>query len=543
MAKITLTLPIIDGGSSGNTNLTYTASPTQGTVNSDTGTPAVIPLADAINAGLITPAEKVKIATALQPGDVAQYTDEMAQDAVGAMVTDTSTVRLTYNDGANSMYADLLPSSVNANHLTTTIPLSKFVNDAGFEGVSGLTVRDNANRDRINHTGTQLASTISDFSTASRLATVEDTIVDGVLDKAPSQNAVFDALKIINQNASAVPLYNKYTLAFKGDTNVSLDTLQAGDVVARYYDGAINYYNYNGGNVNDDASYTLIGGLSSTQIGKFVQTYVSGTQDFTLPDFAQIISVFVRGHRTENYTVSGNVITINNVIGSGSEVVILYLEDLATGIVPYYTQAQVDNFHNVPVFNDGTTFVQRFNALKSNRTAQEFIYNSIDSPIPMLGLYAVTLTKWVAAGDFGTMVAVNTEPNTGQVYTKQIYNDVWGDWVEVGAGGGVKSEYYARISAATGLIDVLYNSIGNLTINRLYGYIFSISSPFILQTTKVLVSVSLDSNTNITDNRSIDYKTNNDSNGTILLLLRENNVLKNYTSPAVNISLSIKILN
>lgn len=395
----------------------------------------------------------------LYVGDVAQYTDEMVQDAVGAMVTDTSTVRLTYNDGANSMYADLLPSSVNANHLTTTIPLSKFVNDAGFEGVSGLTVRDNANRDRINHTGTQLASTISDFSTASRLATVEDTIVDGVLDKAPSQNAVFDALKIINQNASAVPLYNKYTLAFKGDTNISLNTLQAGDVVERYYDGAINYYNYNGGNVNDDASYTLIGGLSSTQIGKFVDTYVSGTQDFTLPDFAQIISVFVRGHRTENYTVSGNVITINNTIGSGSEVVILYLEDLATGIVPYYTQAQVDSL------------------------------------------------------------------------------------ISSASTGGIKSEYYARISAATGLIDVLYNSIGSIVINRLSGYAFSISSPFILQTTKVLVSVSLDSNTNITDNRSIDYKTNNDSSGTMILLLRENNVLKNYTSPAINISLSIKILN
>ena len=260
---------------------------------------------------------------------------------------------------------------------------------------------------------------------------------------------------IANANANGVPLYNKYTLAFKGDTNISLDKLQAGDVVARYYDGAINYYSYNGGNVNDDASYTLIGGLSSTQIGKFVQTYVSGAQDFTLPDFAQIISVFVRGHRTENYTVSGNVITINNLIGSGSEVVILYLEDLATGIIPYYTQAQIDNLHNVPVFNDGTTFVQRFDALKSNRTAQEFIYNTIDSPIPSLGLYAVTLTKWVGAGTFGTIMAVNTEPNTGQVYTKQIYNDVWGDWVEVGAGGGAESgEWTPTISALSNLTSV-----------------------------------------------------------------------------------------
>jgi hypothetical protein len=40
----------------GATNLTYTAAPTQGTVNSDTGTDAVIPVVDAVNAGLATPA-------------------------------------------------------------------------------------------------------------------------------------------------------------------------------------------------------------------------------------------------------------------------------------------------------------------------------------------------------------------------------------------------------------------------------------------------------------------------------------------------------
>lgn len=53
----------------GSTNLSYTASPTQGTVNSDTGTDAVIPPADATNAGLLLPAEKTLISTALQPGD------------------------------------------------------------------------------------------------------------------------------------------------------------------------------------------------------------------------------------------------------------------------------------------------------------------------------------------------------------------------------------------------------------------------------------------------------------------------------------------
>ena len=47
---------------SGNTNLSYTASPTQGTVTSDTGNDATIPLADNTNAGLFSPTEKNKLA-------------------------------------------------------------------------------------------------------------------------------------------------------------------------------------------------------------------------------------------------------------------------------------------------------------------------------------------------------------------------------------------------------------------------------------------------------------------------------------------------
>lgn len=49
-------------------------------------------------------------------------------------------------------------------------------------------------RDRANHTGTQTASTISDFATSAQSAAVSDSLADGVLNIAPSQNAVFDAL-------------------------------------------------------------------------------------------------------------------------------------------------------------------------------------------------------------------------------------------------------------------------------------------------------------------------------------------------------------
>lgn len=60
------------------TNLTYTASPTNGIVNSDTGTDATIPLADVTNAGLISPSEKEKVwfISITQPVDL----DAMEQD-------------------------------------------------------------------------------------------------------------------------------------------------------------------------------------------------------------------------------------------------------------------------------------------------------------------------------------------------------------------------------------------------------------------------------------------------------------------------------
>ena len=82
----------------GATNLSYTPSPTGGTVHSDTGADATVPLSDGTNAGLLAPAQHAKLA------------------GVAANAT------------ANSSDATLLA--------------------------------------RANHTGTQAASTISDFSAA-----------------------------------------------------------------------------------------------------------------------------------------------------------------------------------------------------------------------------------------------------------------------------------------------------------------------------------------------------------------------------------------
>ena len=54
-------IAITGGGGSGNTNLSYTASATGGTVLSDTGSDASLPLVDTTNAGLMSPADKTKL--------------------------------------------------------------------------------------------------------------------------------------------------------------------------------------------------------------------------------------------------------------------------------------------------------------------------------------------------------------------------------------------------------------------------------------------------------------------------------------------------
>ncbi len=131
----------------------------------------------------------------LYVGDITQYTDELAQDATGNILIDTSTIDFSYNDLTPSISADVKPDSITATHLSNSINISEFVNDSNYETTSQLNIRDNNNRARVNHTGTQLSSTISDFTTAARIATIDDNIVDGIIDKAPSQNIVFDSLQ------------------------------------------------------------------------------------------------------------------------------------------------------------------------------------------------------------------------------------------------------------------------------------------------------------------------------------------------------------
>ncbi len=65
-----------------------------------------------------TAIEEIGVSTGLQlvannlSSTITQYTDEMAQDAVGTILVDTATVDLTYNDGTPSITADVINDSI-----------------------------------------------------------------------------------------------------------------------------------------------------------------------------------------------------------------------------------------------------------------------------------------------------------------------------------------------------------------------------------------------------------------------------------------------
>jgi len=105
------------------TDLTFTGVSSPVTLNSSTGTDVVFTAGTGISLSQIT--NDLTISTT-----ITQYTDELAQDAVGTILVDTDTIDLTYNDGTPSITAAArLQMSI-----TSDASGIKLVNDASTPG-------------------------------------------------------------------------------------------------------------------------------------------------------------------------------------------------------------------------------------------------------------------------------------------------------------------------------------------------------------------------------------------------------------------------
>ena len=112
-------------GGGGATNLTTTASPTTVTINSDTGTDAVIAAADGTNAGLFLPAEKTKL-TAITGTNTGDQTSVLGNAGTATALQTARTINGVLFNGTANITVPAAGST-----LTDNVPVSKLNSGTG----------------------------------------------------------------------------------------------------------------------------------------------------------------------------------------------------------------------------------------------------------------------------------------------------------------------------------------------------------------------------------------------------------------------------
>lgn len=142
--------------------------------------------------------------------------------------------------------------------------------------------------------------------------------------------------------------------------------------------------------------------------------------------------------------------------------------------------------------NSGTTFLSNYTSLNNDETTSKFIYNTTDQPLGSLGLYSTIISKH--DNGYGSMLAMNVEPNSSNLYTKMLYGGVWSNWKAIldasnvssyalpisggtltGALNGTSATFSSNVTATslkatnlagTGTRTVVADASGNLSIGR-----------------------------------------------------------------------------
>ena len=104
---------------------------------------------------------------------VTQYTDEMAQDAVGGILTDTPTINFTYTDGTPSITADVIDGSITNAKVATGIDSVKIadgsVSNTEFQYLGNVTSDIQTQfSGKANSVHTHVSTDITDFTEAAQ---------------------------------------------------------------------------------------------------------------------------------------------------------------------------------------------------------------------------------------------------------------------------------------------------------------------------------------------------------------------------------------
>lgn len=217
----------IDLGASGVTNLGYTAAASQGTVTSNTGSDAVIPLAGVTNAGLFASTEKIKLSGIEALADV---TDTANVTAAGALMdsevdADIKTLVLPANTTISTFGASLVDDTTSAAARTTlnvdTAGTDNSDNNAVNTLYSGLVSNVSTNLSEGASTTTTVDVNSSDGTNAT-LASASTTRA-GLMSKAK-----FDEVNVNNAKVSDIN-HNVSTNLSEGTTTTTTVNVNSSD--------------------------------------------------------------------------------------------------------------------------------------------------------------------------------------------------------------------------------------------------------------------------------------------------------------------------
>lgn len=272
-----------------------------------------------------------------------------------------TTTELGHLSGVTSAIQTQFTGKANATDLTTHVndvanPHSVTKTQVGLSNVPNVDATA-----RSSHTGTQLASTISDFSAAAKSAAVADAIADSVTDVAPSQNAVFDALAL-KADTSAL---SSYVPNSEKGANNGVATLDAGGKVpvSQLPNSVMEFKG-----VFDPASATFTDGTGNAgdvYLASVAGSYNAGSGSITyaIGDWAvHSGSVFQKSLN------SNAVVSVNSQTG----VVVLTKSDVGLG--------NVDNVQQIPLSyldTDDTLAADSDTKVPSQQAVKAYVANQI----------------------------------------------------------------------------------------------------------------------------------------------------------------------
>jgi hypothetical protein len=385
----------------------------------------------------------------LYVGDVTQYTDEMAQDAVGTILTDSAEIDFTYNDVTPSVTASIVAGSIDETKLDTSVNASLDLADSALQSLSGAvlvsqatpqTVGDTTNRLlKLWATDITVTNAIAGSITGNAATVTTNANLTGVVTSVGNATAIADAaLSIAKTSGLQTALDAKlddsqataFGLSLLDDTNsatalgtLGLDTdLQTLTIAA----GST----LSGSNTGDNATNSQYSGLvtNATHTGD-----ATGATALTLATVNANVGTFGSSTSIPTFTVNGKGLI---TAASGNAVVApagtLTGTTLASGVVTSSLTAVGTiatgtwNGTDIAVADGGTgrsTSTTAYALLASGTTAtgaHQTLANGATTEI-LVGGGASALPVWTTATGTGAPARAGSPTFTTQIITPIVY--------------------------------------------------------------------------------------------------------------------------